>query len=40
MSWAVVKFIGIASTWVLWHVFGVKAYLKHVKELKKNDHKN
>lgn len=40
MSWAVVQFIGVASLWAIWHLFGAKAYLKHAKEMDKNDRKN
>lgn len=40
MSWGVVQFIGVAAVWIIWHSVGAKAYLKHVKELKKNDRKN
>lgn len=40
MSWAVVQFIGVASAWIIWHTVGAKAYLKHVRELEKNDRKN
>jgi hypothetical protein len=36
-TWLTVRFIGIASLWVLWHAYGAKAYLKYTKESAKND---
>ncbi|QJT70470.1 hypothetical protein [Microcystis phage MaeS] len=41
-TWLTVRFIGIASLWLLWHLYGAKAYLKYTKEKEsvENDRKN
>lgn len=39
-TWLTVRFIGVSACWIIWHTYGAKKYLQHVKEAKKNDRKN
>lgn len=39
-TWLTVRFIAVSSLWAIWHFYGAKKYLQHVKEVKKDDRKN